>query len=97
MGSVRISSEDAAALTLLANGKTLVKISKASRAKVTVDELNLVMEITGTLLQRRRAKKYVDCFMKHRTGRFTITDDDDDSDLTRISVPADVVGYVQGG
>eukprot|EP00435_Cladocopium_sp_Y103_P035418 s1204_g9.t1 len=49
----------------------------------------------GQRMVRRRAKKYCKGVMDQRTGPVSVTQDDDD-DLTMISVPQEDVGFVTG-
>ncbi|CAE7035043.1 unnamed protein product, partial [Symbiodinium natans] len=92
----RITADDAAALTFGAGGRTVERIARVSEAEVELLDKDLVLEMRGTDLQRRRAKKYANIIMKQRMGPNVITDDFEDGDLTVLSVPPDVVGYVQG-
>ncbi|OLP74228.1 hypothetical protein AK812_SmicGene46298 [Symbiodinium microadriaticum] len=94
--SMRITADDAAALTFGAGGRTVERIARVSEAEVELLDKDLVLEMRGTDLQRRRAKKYANIIMKQRMGPNVITDDFEDGDLTVLSVPPDVVGYVQG-
>ena len=54
------------------------------------------MEIRGSKLQRRRAKKYAEGVMAQRTGPISITADYDDDDLPMLQVPQEAVGFVTG-
>ncbi|CAE7158191.1 unnamed protein product [Symbiodinium pilosum] len=94
--SMRITADDAAALTFGAGGRTVERIARVSEAEVELLDKDLVLEMRGSDLQRRRAKKYANIIMKQRMGPNVITDDFEDGDLTVLSVPPDVVGYVQG-
>ncbi|CAE8611353.1 unnamed protein product [Polarella glacialis] len=94
--TVKISADDAAALTFGAGGRTTERIARVSEAEVELMDKELVLEIRGTVIQRRRARKYAGIVMKQRMGPHLVTDDFDDGDLTVLSVPPDVVGYVQG-
>eukprot|EP00931_Biecheleriopsis_adriatica_P086504 TRINITY_DN61167_c0_g1_i1.p1 TRINITY_DN61167_c0_g1~~TRINITY_DN61167_c0_g1_i1.p1 ORF type:complete len:682 (-),score=120.89 TRINITY_DN61167_c0_g1_i1:29-2050(-) len=94
--SMKLTPDDAAALTFGAGGRTTERISRVSEAEVELLDKELVLEVRGTELQRRRAKKYANIVMKQRMGPHIITEDFDDGDLTVFAVPPDVVGYVQG-
>jgi len=56
----------------------------------------LLLELRGSAQQRQRAKKYASIVMKQRIVPLFMTDEFDDGDLTVLSVPPDVVGYVRG-
>lgn len=94
--SMKISADDAAALTFGAGGRTVERIQRVSEAEVELLDKELILEVRGTELQRRRAKKYANIIMKQRMGPNMITEDFEDGDLTILCVPPDVVGYVQG-
>eukprot|EP00933_Yihiella_yeosuensis_P015131 TRINITY_DN13306_c1_g4_i1.p1 TRINITY_DN13306_c1_g4~~TRINITY_DN13306_c1_g4_i1.p1 ORF type:complete len:681 (+),score=118.37 TRINITY_DN13306_c1_g4_i1:112-2154(+) len=94
--TMKLTSQDAAALTFGAGGRTTERIARVSEAEVELLDNQLVLEIKGNSVQRRRAKKYAGIIMKQRMGPGIITDDFDDGDLTVFNIPADVVGYVQG-
>ncbi|CAJ1425689.1 unnamed protein product [Effrenium voratum] len=94
--AVKITADDAAALTFGAGGRTVERIQRVSEAEVELLDKELILEVRGTPLQRRRAKKYANIIMKQRMGPNIITEDFEDGDLTVLSVPPDVVGYVQG-
>jgi len=94
--TVKITADDSAALTIGTNGKTKEKIARASEAEIEVRERDLLLELRGSAQQRQRAKKYASIVMKQRIGPLFMTDEFDDGDLTVLSVPPDVVGYVQG-
>lgn len=44
-------------------GKTKEKIARVSGAAVQLPAHSMILEITGTRDQRRKAKKYVECIM----------------------------------
>eukprot|EP00434_Breviolum_minutum_P023032 symbB.v1.2.020322.t1/scaffold1699.1/size108456/7 len=94
--SMKISADDAAALTFGAGGRTVERIQRVSEAEVELLDKELILEVRGTDKQRRRAKKYANIIMKQRMGPNMITEDFEDGDLTILLVPPDVVGYVQG-
>jgi len=89
-------SDDDAAFILGKGGKTKEKIARVSEAEIELFERDLILEIRGSKLQRRRAKKYAEGVMAQRTGPVTITDDYDDGDLTMLTVPQEAVGFVTG-
>jgi len=89
-------TDDDAAFILGKGGKTKEKISRVSQAEIELFERDLILEIRGSKLQRRRAKKYAEGVMAQRTGPVTITEDYDDGDLTMLSVPQEAVGFVTG-
>mmetsp|Transcript_65800 Transcript_65800/g.157238 ORF Transcript_65800/g.157238 Transcript_65800/m.157238 type:complete len:717 (-) Transcript_65800:5-2155(-) len=90
---IYLSGNDAATLSM--NNRTLDKIARAADAEVELIELS-TLEVRGSVTQRRRAKKYVDIYIKQRMGSLFITEDMDEGDITVLMVPPDVVGYVQG-
>eukprot|EP00435_Cladocopium_sp_Y103_P041622 s556_g11.t1 len=54
--SRKISADDAAALTFGAGGRTVERIQRVSEAEVELLDKELILEVRGTELQRRRAK-----------------------------------------
>eukprot|EP00913_Durusdinium_trenchii_P000344 g315.t1 len=56
--SMKITADDAAALTFGAGGRTVERIQRVSEAQVELLDKDLILEVRGTDLQRRRAKKY---------------------------------------
>ncbi|CAK0816057.1 unnamed protein product, partial [Prorocentrum cordatum] len=72
------------------------KVARVADAEIELFERDLILEIRGSKLQRRRAKKYAEGVMAQRTGPVTITDDYDDGDLTMLYVPQEAVGFVTG-
>jgi len=89
-------TDDDAAFILGKGGKTKEKISRVSEAEIELFERDLILEIRGSKLQRRRAKKYSEGVMAQRTGPVTVTEDYDDDDLTMLQVPQEAVGFVTG-
>eukprot|EP00927_Polykrikos_kofoidii_P031138 TRINITY_DN267_c0_g2_i3.p1 TRINITY_DN267_c0_g2~~TRINITY_DN267_c0_g2_i3.p1 ORF type:complete len:602 (-),score=101.15 TRINITY_DN267_c0_g2_i3:87-1892(-) len=89
-------TDDDAAFILGKGGKTKEKISRVSEAELELFERDLILEIRGSKLQRRRAKKYAEGVMAQRTGPVKITDEYDDDDLTMLHVPQETVGFVTG-
>jgi len=89
-------SDDDAAFILGKGGKTKEKVSRVSGAEIELFERDLILEIRGTKIQRRRAKKYAEGVMAQRTGPVSITEDYDDDDLTMLEVPQEAVGFVTG-
>lgn len=89
-------TDDDAAFVLGKGGKTKEKIARVSEAEIELFEKDLVLEIRGSKLQRRRARKYCEGVMAQRTGPVTVTDDYDDGDLTMLQVPQEAVGFVTG-
>eukprot|EP00434_Breviolum_minutum_P005674 symbB.v1.2.004998.t1/scaffold288.1/size478366/28 len=89
-------TDDDAAFILGKGGRTKEKISKVSGAEIELFERDLILEIRGSKTTRRRAKKYCKGVMDQRTGPVNVTQDDDDDDLTMISVPQEAVGFVTG-
>ncbi|CAJ1425560.1 unnamed protein product [Effrenium voratum] len=89
-------TDDDAAFILGKGGRTKEKISKVSGAEIELFERDLILEIRGSKLTRRRAKKYCKGVMDQRTGPVNVTLDDDDDDLTMINVPQEAVGFVTG-
>eukprot|EP00928_Gymnodinium_smaydae_P034692 TRINITY_DN2452_c1_g1_i1.p1 TRINITY_DN2452_c1_g1~~TRINITY_DN2452_c1_g1_i1.p1 ORF type:complete len:735 (-),score=183.67 TRINITY_DN2452_c1_g1_i1:147-2351(-) len=94
---VRLSADDAASLAMgMGGGRGKSKIARASGADVDFNHQELTLELRGSLAQRRRAKKYADLVTKQRLGPNYSSDEFEDGDLTVLSVPPEVVGYVQG-
>jgi len=89
-------TDDDAAFILGKGGKTKEKISRVSEAEIELFERDLILEIRGSKLQRRRAKKYAEGVMAQRTGPVNVTEDYDDDDLTMLQVPQEAVGFVTG-
>eukprot|EP00927_Polykrikos_kofoidii_P035615 TRINITY_DN3016_c0_g3_i2.p1 TRINITY_DN3016_c0_g3~~TRINITY_DN3016_c0_g3_i2.p1 ORF type:complete len:669 (-),score=126.91 TRINITY_DN3016_c0_g3_i2:107-2113(-) len=89
-------TDDDAAFILGKGGKTKEKVSRVSNAEIELFERDLILEIRGSRMQRRRAKKYCEGVMAQRTGPVQITDDYDDGDLTMLLVPQEAVGFVTG-
>eukprot|EP00401_Gymnodinium_catenatum_P073190 CAMPEP_0117488174 /NCGR_PEP_ID=MMETSP0784-20121206/16375_1 /TAXON_ID=39447 /ORGANISM="" /LENGTH=587 /DNA_ID=CAMNT_0005282845 /DNA_START=1 /DNA_END=1762 /DNA_ORIENTATION=- len=89
-------TDDDAAFILGKGGKTKEKVARVSEAEIELFERDLILEIRGSKLQRRRAKKYAEGVMAQRTGPVTITEDYDDGDLTMLMVPQEAVGFVTG-
>jgi len=89
-------TDDDAAFILGKGGKTKEKVSRVSGAEIELFERDLILEIRGSKMQRRRAKKYAEGVMAQRTGPVMVTDDYDDGDLTMIQVPQEAVGFVTG-
>jgi len=90
---MKVTPDDAA---VLANVKTQEKIARAAEADLDLLRQELCLEIRGTAQQRRRARKYAGIAMKQCMGPHFVVEDFDEGDLTVLSVPPDVVGYVQG-
>eukprot|EP00439_Symbiodinium_sp_Y106_P081598 s57_g20.t1 len=89
-------TDDDAAFILGKGGKTKEKIAKVAEAEIELFERDLILEIRGSKLQRKRAKKYCEGVMAQRTGPVSVTDDYDDNDLTLLQVPQEAVGFVTG-
>lgn len=89
-------TDDDAAFILGKGGKTKEKIARVSEAEIELFERDLILEIRGSKLQRRRAKKYSEGVMAQRTGPVVVKDDYDDGDLTMLMVPQEAVGFVTG-
>lgn len=89
-------TDDDAAFILGKGGKTKEKIANVSQAEIELFERDLILEIRGTQLQRRRAKKYAQGVMAQRTGPVVIHDGFNDGDLTMLEVPQEAVGFVTG-
>merc|ERR1719253_1571477 len=89
-------TDDDAAFILGKGGKTKEKVARVSEAEIELFERDLILEIRGSKLQRRKAKKYAEGVMAQRTGPVSITDDYDDGDLTMLQVPQEAVGFVTG-
>mmetsp|Transcript_42722 Transcript_42722/g.98902 ORF Transcript_42722/g.98902 Transcript_42722/m.98902 type:complete len:630 (-) Transcript_42722:130-2019(-) len=89
-------TDDDAAFILGKGGKTKEKIARVAEAEIELFERDLILEIRGSKLQRRRAKKYAEGVMAQRTGPVIVHDDYDDGDLTMLMVPQEAVGFVTG-
>lgn len=89
-------TDDDAAFILGKGGRTKDKIARVSGAEIELFERDLVLEIRGSKLQRRRAKKYAEGVMAQRTGPVTVHEDYNDGDLTMLRVPQEAVGFVTG-
>jgi len=89
-------TDDDAAFILGKGGKTKEKISRVSEAEIELFERDLILEIRGSKIQRRRAKKYCEGVMAQRTGPVSVTEDYNDDDLTMLMVPQETVGFVTG-
>jgi len=87
-------SDDDAAFLMGPGGKTKRKIMAVSGAHL--DFKNKCMEVTGSLEQRSRAKKYVQLVMAQRLGPVKIDDNEKHDDLSIVEVPADAVSFVTG-
>jgi len=59
---------------------------------------SLTLEVTGSDVARRKAKKYIECVMAQRVGDVVIDDDDDyfRDDCTIVIVPGECAGFVTG-
>lgn len=93
--TIKITDDDAAFI-LGKGGKTKEKLARVSRAEIELFERDLVLEIRGTKIQRKRAKKYCEGVMAQRTGPVNVTEEYDDDDLTMLNVPQEAVGFVTG-
>lgn len=89
-------TDDDAAFILGKGGKTKEKVARVSECEIELFERDLILELRGTKLQRRRAKKYAEGVMAQRTGPVRVTEDYDDGDLTMLHVPQETVGFVTG-
>jgi len=89
-------TDDDAAFILGKGGKTREKIARVANAEIELFERDLILEIRGSKLQRRRAKKYCEGVMAQRTGPVNVTEDYNDDDLTMLQVPQEAVGFVTG-
>mmetsp|Transcript_54219 Transcript_54219/g.101699 ORF Transcript_54219/g.101699 Transcript_54219/m.101699 type:complete len:121 (-) Transcript_54219:5-367(-) len=67
-------TDDDAAFILGKGGKTKEKIARVSGADIELFERDLILEIRGSKVQRRRAKKYCEGVMAQRTGPVNITE-----------------------
>merc|ERR1719163_671215 len=73
-----------------------MKVARVSECEIELFERDLILEIRGSKLQRRRAKKYAEGVMAQRTGAVSVTEEYDDGDLTLLQVPQEAVGFVTG-
>lgn len=92
--TVKISPDEFASMAM--GSKVLDKVSRVSECEVHLKEKEMSLDLRGTPIQRRRARKYAGFVMKQRMGPSIFADSFDDGDMTIISIPPDVVGYVQG-
>lgn len=94
--TIKVTDDDAAFICGK-GGRTKEKIARVSGAEIELFEKELVLEIRGTEIQRKRGKKYCKCVMDQRSGPVSVTDkDDDDGDLTLVQVPQRAAGFVTG-
>jgi len=93
--TIKITDDDAAFI-LGKGGKTKEKIARVAEAEIELFERDLILEIRGSKLQRRRAKKYAEGVMAQRSGPVIVHEDYDDGDLTMLMVPQEAVGFVTG-
>eukprot|EP00756_Hemistasia_phaeocysticola_P017356 Hpha_TRINITY_DN15533_c3_g3::TRINITY_DN15533_c3_g3_i1::g.105241::m.105241 len=87
--------DDDAAFILGRGGKTKEKLARVSGAELELHN-DQTLEIYGTDLQRRKARKYVECVMAQRVGPVYIDERDSDDDLSLLTVPTECVGFVTG-
>ncbi|CAD7971197.1 unnamed protein product [Amoebophrya sp. A120] len=92
---IRLTDNDAA-FVLGKNGKTKVKIGKASGIKsITLDDLTL--RATGPKTAVKRAIKYARFLMAQRAGPVVVNKKEhDEGDLTLLDVPNAAIGFVTG-
>lgn len=94
---MRLTPNDVATLRVGASGKTYEKVARVTGAELILKEKENLVEIRGSLAQRRRSKKYCQLIMRQRLDpSILMMEGIDDDDLTIIAVPPDVVGYVSG-
>eukprot|EP00929_Paragymnodinium_shiwhaense_P064013 TRINITY_DN32028_c0_g1_i4.p1 TRINITY_DN32028_c0_g1~~TRINITY_DN32028_c0_g1_i4.p1 ORF type:complete len:487 (-),score=115.78 TRINITY_DN32028_c0_g1_i4:43-1503(-) len=89
---LKLGHDGAAAFT----EKMRDKIERASEAEVVMNSVAVQLEIRGSEVQRRRARKYAELVTRQRLGPMFSEADVNDGDLTIVIVPPEVVGYVQG-
>eukprot|EP00756_Hemistasia_phaeocysticola_P017361 Hpha_TRINITY_DN15533_c3_g7::TRINITY_DN15533_c3_g7_i1::g.105248::m.105248 len=87
--------DDDAAFILGRGGRTKQKIARVAGAEIELHN-DQTLEIYGTDLQRRKARKYVECVMAQRVGPVYVDEKDSDDDLTLLKVPTECVGFVTG-
>lgn len=92
---MQLTSDDSAFI-LGRGGKTKHKIAKVSGAQLELHEHNNTIEIIGSELERRRARKYIELVRAQRVGPVNVDDSHDDGDLTVLIVPTSCVGFVTG-
>lgn len=93
---MRVEDADAAFI-LGKGGKTKHKLALVSNCKIDLVERDLIIEMTGTELQRTRARRFIKCVMAQRNGKVYVDDtEDDDKVLTLLDVPESAVGFVTG-
>eukprot|EP00667_Euglena_gracilis_P017560 EG_transcript_18533 len=95
--TIKLTDADAAFI-LGKGGKTKEKLAKVAGASIELPPRSLILEISGTDEQRRKAKKYVQCVMAQRSGDVVIDDRDADfmEDCTTLDVPQECAGFVTG-
>jgi len=89
-------TEDDAAFVCGKGGRTKEKISSVCGAEIELLERDLVLEIRGTELARRKGKKYCQFVMQQRSGPVSVSNRDDEDDLTLVQIPQRAVGFVTG-
>lgn len=73
------------------------KIARAANARLDFNERDNVVEIRGSDLARKRAAKYIKLVQAQRVGAVYLDPkENDDDDLTVVTVPNDCIGYVTG-
>ena len=87
---VKISADDAALFTMGTGGKSKEKIARASEADVELNHQELHLQISGSVRQRRLAKKYAELVTKQCIGVMFTPEEFDDGDITVVSVPPEV-------
>eukprot|EP00421_Protoceratium_reticulatum_P067903 CAMPEP_0168429902 /NCGR_PEP_ID=MMETSP0228-20121227/37609_1 /TAXON_ID=133427 /ORGANISM="Protoceratium reticulatum, Strain CCCM 535 (=CCMP 1889)" /LENGTH=738 /DNA_ID=CAMNT_0008444001 /DNA_START=64 /DNA_END=2278 /DNA_ORIENTATION=+ len=95
-------SKEEAAFILGQGGKTKAKLCAVSGAQIDLTESRgpngggSQLQIRGTPLQRRNARKYVEFVIAQRLGPVKIEDPASHEDLTILVVPADTVSFITG-
>lgn len=94
---VHLTDADAAFILGKA-GKTKEKIALVSGAMIELPPRSMVLEITGTASQRRKAKKYAECVIAQRSGDVVIDEHDKSfyEDCAIVEVPTECIGFVTG-
>lgn len=67
--TIKLTDADAAFI-LGKGGKTKEKLAKVAGASIELPPRSLILEISGTDEQRRKAKKYVQCVMAHTVSNW---------------------------
>ena len=85
-----------AAFILGKGGTTKKKIARACQAKIDLHEKDRKVYMSGSAIQRQRAREYLGFVMQQRKGPVEIDLETPRDDMTMICVPADCVAFILG-